>query len=436
MTRTLCILAAAAAGLAVAQPPTQKMTDMSVQVYGVIPDGDKLKAVSLSGGWIVDAKHVVTYGLCCDKTDAGAQKTAYVHIGDKDIKSSVAWKTDDGLVILEIEGEANSSGVTLAPSKFAQKDQPIYTVQFSEKGEPSVTEGKVQDVVKAEKVPYPVIKATATANEILKGGAMFDACGSVIGFNMVVDKGTQLAFVIDPLGAGFDKVGIKARVADAACTAAGGQQQSGDGGGGGGGQGGGGQQPPDDGGGLHLPHGTEWLGLGIIVALALLATRKTTRETVARVLTQRRPAYRPPTPYPQPQQPAQYPQQYPQMPPGPGSQPVAAPVPFPTKPVVRGLTGQYAGASIPVDARPSVMGRDQAAANLVFGIDSDAVSKRHCSIRWDAPRGTFVLEDLGSTNGTYLATGDRIWPGQPRDLRPGDRFYVGDTRNQFEVRME
>jgi pSer/pThr/pTyr-binding forkhead associated (FHA) protein len=437
MTRNLCILAAAAAGLALAQPPTQKMTDMSVQVYGVIPDGEKLKAVSLTGGWIVDAKHVVTYGLCCDKTDAGAQKTAYVHIGDKDVKSSVAWSTEDGLVILEIEGEANSAGVTLVPSKLAQKEQPIYTVQFSDKGEPSVTEGKLQDVVKAEKVAYPVIKATATADSVLKGGAMFDACGSVIGFNMVVDKGTQLAFVIDPLSAGFDKVGIKTKVADAACSAAGGQQS---GGGGGGGQQGGGDQPPPDDGSFHLPHGTEWLGLGIIVVLALLATRKTTRDQVARVLTQRRPAYRPPAPYPNPA-PAQYqasPQypspQYPQAPQYP-QQPVQ-PVPVATKPVVRGLTGQYAGASIPVDARPSVMGRDQAAANLVFGVESDAVSKRHCSLRWDASRGTFVLEDLGSTNGTYLANGERVWPGQPRDLRSGDRFYVGDTRNQFEVRME
>jgi pSer/pThr/pTyr-binding forkhead associated (FHA) protein len=171
--------------------------------------------------------------------------------------------------------------------------------------------------------------------------------------------------------------------------------------------------------------------------LALLATRKTTRDQVARVLTQRRPAYNPPAPYPaMPSSPYQATPQYPTMPPPPGSQPIAQPVPFPTKPALRGLAGQYTGASIPVDARPTVMGRDQAMANLVFGVDSDAVSKRHCSLRWDPARAVFVLEDLGSTNGTYLATGERVWPGQPRDLRPGDRFYVGDTRNQFEVRME
>jgi hypothetical protein len=435
MRRHWCILAATA-GLVIAQPPTQKMTDMSVMVYGAIKDGEKLKAVSLTGGFIVDAKHVVTFAACCNKTDSGDQKMPFVHIGDKDVKSSVAWSNESDMVILEIDGEANSAGVTLAPSKLVQKNQPIYTVQFSDKGEPSVTEGKLQDIVKADKVPTPVIKATATADSVLKGGAMFDACGAVVGFNMVVDKGTQLAFIIDPLGAGFDKVGIKARVADASCTGAGGgsQQPSGGGGGGGGQQGG--QQPPPDDTGFHLPRGSEWVGLGIIVVLALLATRKSTRDQVARVLTQRRPAYNPPAPYPMtPAAP-----QYPTTPPYPGSQPIgqpiAQPVPFPSKPVVRGLTGQYANASIPVDARPSVMGRDQAAANLVFAVDSDAVSKRHCSIRWDPARGTFVLEDLGSTNGTYLATGERVWPGQPRDLRPGDRFYVGDTRNQFEVRME
>lgn len=419
MKSAFCILAATA-GLAMSQPATQKMLDMSVEVFGAIPDGDKMKAVSLSGGFIVDAKHVVTYAACCNKTDAGEQKTPYVHIGDKDIKSQVAWSGDGDMVILEISGEARSAGVTLAPSSVVQKGQPIYTVQFPDKGDPSVKEGQIQDVVKVEKIPVPVIKATATADSVEKGSAMFDACGNVIGFNMVVDKGTQLAFVVDPLSDGFSKAGVQANVASAACSGGGTQQSQGGGQGQGGGGGGGQQQPPppQDTGGLHLPQGTEWIGVAIIVALALLATRKTTREQVARVLTQRRPAYQPPAPYPAP----------PAYPPTPAA--------YPAKPALRGLAGQYAGASIPIDARPNIMGRDQGAANLVFGAESDAVSKRHCSLRWDAPRGVFVLEDLGSTNGTYLANGERLAPRQPRDLRPGDRFYVGDTRNQFEVRME
>lgn len=412
MKRLICVLAATAA-MGMAQPATQRMLDMSVEVFGAIPDGEKMKAVTLTGGFIVDAKHVVTYAACCNKTDAGEQKTPYVHIGDKDIKSQVAWSGDGDMVILEISGEARSGGVTLAPANVLQKGQPIYTVQFPDKGDPSVTEGKLQDITKVDKVPLPVIKASATADSVEKGGAMFDACGNVVGFNMLVDKGTQLAFTVDSLAGGLNQTGVKADVASAACTAASAQE--------GGGQGGGGQQqPPADEPGGFLPHGTGWIGFGLIVALALLATRKTTRDQVVRALTQRRPAYQPSAPYPAAGAPVA----------------MAPPVAFPTKPVMRGLAGQYANASIPVEARPSVLGRDQGAANLVFGAEADAVSKRHCSIRWDAGRRTFVLEDLGSTNGTYLWNGTRIQPGSPYELRAGDRFYIGDTRNAFELRME
>ncbi|HTS77213.1 MAG TPA: FHA domain-containing protein [Bryobacteraceae bacterium] len=397
----------ATTGVAMSQPATQRMLDMSVEVYGAIPDGGKMKAVSLAGGFIVDSKHVVTYAACCNKTDAGEQKTPFVHTGDKDVKSQVAWSGDGDMVILEISGEARSSGVTLVPANLVQKGQPVFTIQFPDKGDPAVKEGQLRDMVKAEKVPLRVIKASATADSVEKGSAMFDACGDVIGFNMVVENGTQLAFVVDSLSAGFSKTGVRANVASAACSGPGAQES--------GGQQGGGQQrpPPGDSGGFHLPHGTGWIGFGILVTLALLATRKNTRDQVARVLTQRRPAYQPQAPYP-----------------------IAPAVPVPTKPALRGLAGQYAGASIPVDACASVMGRDQSAVNLVFGPESDAVSKRHCSIRWDAARVAFVLEDLGSTNGTYIASGERLVPGQPRELRPGDRFYVGDLHNQFEVRME
>jgi hypothetical protein len=57
-------------------------------------------------------------------------------------------------------------------------------------------------------------------------------------------------------------------------------------------------------------------------------------------------------------------------------------------------------------------------------------------VNWDAARKIFVIQDLGSTNGTFLATGERLTAGQSRDLPPGERFFIGDLRNQFEVRME
>jgi hypothetical protein len=107
-----------------------------------------------------------------------------------------------------------------------------------------------------------------------------------------------------------------------------------------------------------------------------------------------------------------------------------------TRPALHGIAGQYAGKSFSLDAGPSVLGRDQRASNLVFAPEAHSISKRHCMVSWDAARKTFLIQDLGSTNGTFLATGERLTPGQSRELPLGGRFLIGDLRNQFEVRME
>jgi hypothetical protein len=44
--------------------------------------------------------------------------------------------------------------------------------------------------------------------------------------------------------------------------------------------------------------------------------------------------------------------------------------------------------------------------------------------------GTLVIEDLGSTNGTYL--NEELLEG-PRPLHPGDRVRIGDSEFSFEV---
>jgi hypothetical protein len=186
-----------------------------------------------------------------------------------------------------------------------------------------------------------------------------------------------------------------------------------------------------------LPQGNEWIPVGIVLGLLLLAFRPARRQ-MAQVVTGR---HRIPEPAPYP---------YPGSPPAPylaipnmggaGMAGMQAP-PMPmgivgTKPVLRGIAGQYAGSAFSLAGGSSTLGRDPSAANLVFPGDASSVSKRHCSVRWDAGRGLFLLEDHGSTNGTFLASGERLTPHQPRELRPGERFYIGDLRNQFEVTME
>lgn len=64
--------------------------------------------------------------------------------------------------------------------------------------------------------------------------------------------------------------------------------------------------------------------------------------------------------------------------------------------------------------------------------DSDAkVSRRHARIRRHA--GSYSIEDLGSTNGTYVNRGRRLLPGNAQALHDGDEVIVGKTFLRFQI---
>jgi serine/threonine-protein kinase len=64
--------------------------------------------------------------------------------------------------------------------------------------------------------------------------------------------------------------------------------------------------------------------------------------------------------------------------------------------------------------------------------DSDAkVSRRHAKIY--RRNGTYFIEDLGSTNGTYVNRGRRLLPGNPQVLSDGDEVIVGKTFLRFHI---
>ncbi len=46
---------------------------------------------------------------------------------------------------------------------------------------------------------------------------------------------------------------------------------------------------------------------------------------------------------------------------------------------------------------------------------------------------TRALVDIDSADGTFLESNLRLIPGQAHALRPGDRFYLADRSNLFEV---
>lgn len=100
-----------------------------------------------------------------------------------------------------------------------------------------------------------------------------------------------------------------------------------------------------------------------------------------------------------------------------------------------GVAGPLAGKSIELDQGQLLIGRDARVCNLVIPGDSSHISKQHCRLRYDAGSRVFFLEDLESTNGTFLASGQRLTSGNPQPLRPGERFYLSDAAVTFELRF-
>jgi S1-C subfamily serine protease len=105
----------------------------------------------------------------------------------------------------------------------------------------------------------------------------------------------------------------------------------------------------------------------------------------------------------------------------------------PAGPHLVGLGGALRGVTVPFDDGPIVIGRDPRVANLALPASCDDVSKRHCRVQLE-PDGGFLLEDCWSTNGTFLASGERLAPGSSRRLAAGARFYLADASQMFELR--
>lgn len=73
----------------------------------------------------------------------------------------------------------------------------------------------------------------------------------------------------------------------------------------------------------------------------------------------------------------------------------------------------------------NILGREEADILLFY---DRAVSRRHCRITWEDEE--CFLEDLGSTNGTFL-NGRRINPGERVPIYDGDEISVGDSTFRF-----
>ncbi len=380
--------------------PEEQMLSSSVIVYAAIQQNGKAVPVNRAAGFLMEATHVVTnLRECCGATSRGEHPVPVVVSGKDTAVGKVIWSSDESeTALLELDSALKGAAVTFAPSKLTYKGEDVYSVQFPEpsgSGSPKISSGKIQGTAKIKDTDLLVYQTTASMDEGNSGGALFDACGNAIGINIAVKDGVQYALAVDALAGAFKARGLKAKMAEKGCGSNASAKGASKGEGGG---------EEASGHGWRMPRGTEWIPVIVMAGILVLALRPGARRALGR------PQVAPVLPFP----------------------PAAAV----GKPVLRGITGDYSGASLSLDTSASTLGRDPHRANLLFGPDSDAVSKRHCTVKWDAQRQVFVLEDHGSTNGTFLASGERLNAHQSRDLRPGDRFYIGDLRNQFEVCLE
>ena len=99
--------------------------------------------------------------------------------------------------------------------------------------------------------------------------------------------------------------------------------------------------------------------------------------------------------------------------------------------------GESTGTEFSITGDEANIGRWDADNGIFPDIDLDShdqeakVSRRHARIiRRD---GKYFIEDLGSTNGTYVNRGRRLLPGQAQSLSDGDEIIVGKTFLRFHI---
>ena len=92
--------------------------------------------------------------------------------------------------------------------------------------------------------------------------------------------------------------------------------------------------------------------------------------------------------------------------------------------------GEFSDYRVPFGDNGLTIGTDSSNG---LTLTSEVVSHRHAQVAWDSGRRKFALDDLGSLNGTFLADGTRVSPGERVWLNEGDSFYLVHEGMSFYV---
>lgn len=105
-------------------------------------------------------------------------------------------------------------------------------------------------------------------------------------------------------------------------------------------------------------------------------------------------------------------------------------------PHLESVAGPLKSHSWAVGDEALLLGRDSRECQVALPSDATVVSRIHASLRWDRTRGSFLLQDEGSSNSTWLEDGTCLVPGVPVALAPGATFWLGNSGIRFRVRND
>lgn len=87
--------------------------------------------------------------------------------------------------------------------------------------------------------------------------------------------------------------------------------------------------------------------------------------------------------------------------------------------------GPQAGMSFPITGNQVIIGREE---GMGIVLQDPEASRRHARISWQAQQ--FVIEDMGSTNGTFV---NGVQLTAPQRLNAGDSIGIGQTALVFQL---
>jgi hypothetical protein len=419
--RGVALAVAAAAVAARGEIPFERMTRQTVQlrVRITLSGGDRV-GWGGSGYVIADGRHVVTnYHVCCEPAKPPQGWPPHIPFREESRTIEVAVEADQwvaaqpvwhsmkkDLGIVRIERDSGRPPVTFAPRSLCYAGQEVYALGFpgasntmtdeAGRNEVKIANGIISAMLRTDpKRPgilsgIRVYQSNITTNPGNSGGPVFDQCGRVVATHSASHRaadGVKWEVQADELLEELPALGLKVEIADSRCALEGGGSR--------------GRDFWD----YLLIAGQIATGLLALAAIALAATRRG-RNYVKNVTT----SYRRSSP--------------------------RAPVAGKGRPVLKGVSGYYAGTVLELESGAFTLGRDARASNLVFPPETGNISRRHCTVHYDEALNRFLLEDTWSTNGTYLDNGEQVTPGQPHELKAGERFYLGSRDNTFEVSLE